>query len=106
MKNYIEEFKEFALKGNVMDLAIAVVVGAAFGKIITSLVTDIIMPAVGLLGSADLSNFAWHTIRIGSFVNNIINFLIVTVSVFLTIKAMNRLTGRTILTIVPETPKV
>jgi large conductance mechanosensitive channel len=59
MKDFIKEFKEFAVKGNVMDLAIGVIIGGAFGKIVTSLVNDVIMPAIGLLvGGADFSNLA------------------------------------------------
>ncbi len=103
MKNIIEEFKAFALKGNVMDLAIAVVIGAAFGKIVTSLVDDIIMPTVGLFGKADFSQYVVAgQIKIGMFVNNIVNFLIVAVSVFVAVKFLNRITRKKVATIVPE----
>jgi len=103
MKSIIEEFKAFALKGNVMDLAIAVVIGTAFGKIVTSLVDDIIMPSVGLLGSADFSKYVWAgQIKIGMFVNNVVNFLIVAVSVFFAVKVLNKLTRKKVGTIVPE----
>lgn len=94
MKNFIDEFKAFAIKGNVMDLAIAVVIGAAFGKIVSSLVDDIIMPTIGLLGSADFSAWAPAGIRFGMFINNIINFLIIAVSVFVAVKFLNRLTRK------------
>lgn len=94
MKNFIEEFKAFAVKGNVMDLAIAVVIGAAFGKIVTSLVDDIIMPSIGLIGQADFSAWAPAGIRLGMFVNNIVNFIIIALSVFVAVKFLNRLTRK------------
>ncbi len=94
MKNFIEEFKAFAVKGNVMDLAIAVVIGAAFGKIVSSFVDDIIMPTVGLIGKADFSTWTPHGVRLGMFINNIINFLIVAFSVFVAVKFLNRLTRK------------
>lgn len=103
MKNIIEEFKAFALKGNVMDLAIAVVIGTAFGKIVTSLVDDIIMPSVGLLGSADFSEYVWSgQIKIGMFVNNVVNFLIVAASVFFAVKVLNRLTRKKVPVVTPN----
>lgn len=94
MKNFIEEFKAFAIKGNVMDLAVAVVIGAAFGKIVSSLVDDIIMPSIGLIGSADFSNWAPAGVRFGMFINNIINFAIIAFSVFVAIKFLNKLTRK------------
>lgn len=94
MKNFIEEFKAFAIKGNVMDLAVAVVIGAAFGKIVTSLVDDIIMPSIGLIGKADFSTWAPGGVRLGMFINSIVNFLIIAVSVFVAIKFLNRLTRK------------
>jgi large conductance mechanosensitive channel len=94
MKNFIEEFKAFAIKGNVMDLAVAVVIGAAFGKIVTSLVDDIIMPTIGLIGKTDFSSWAPVGIKLGLFINNIVNFLIIAVSVFVAIKFLNRLTQK------------
>ncbi|CAM5795215.1 MULTISPECIES: large conductance mechanosensitive channel protein MscL [Brevibacillus] len=105
----LKEFKEFALKGNVVDLAVGVVIGAAFGKIVTSLVNDIIMPAVGLLlGKVDFSNlfisldsrdFATlkeakdagvATINYGLFLNTVIDFLIIAFSIFIVVKQVNR----------------
>lgn len=94
MKKFIEEFKAFAIKGNVMDLAIAVVIGAAFGKIVSSLVDDIIMPSIGLIGKADFSTWAPAGIRFGMFINNIVNFLIIAISVFVAVKFLNRLTRK------------
>ena len=92
MKKFITEFQAFAVKGNVMDLAIAVVIGAAFGKIVTSLVDDIIMPTIGLIGKTDFSAWTPAGIRVGMFINNIVNFLIIAVSVFVAVKFLNRLT--------------
>lgn len=91
----IKEFKEFAIKGDVMDLAVAVVIGAAFGKIVSSLVDDIIMPLAGLLlGEVDFSNLALslggdNQLSYGSFIENIVEFLIIAFSVFLVVKFIN-----------------
>lgn len=90
----MEEFKAFAIKGNVMDLAVAVVIGTAFGKIVTSLVDDIIMPSIELIGNTDFSALAPAGIRLGMFINNIINFLIITISVFVAIKFLNKITEK------------
>ena len=105
----ISEFKKFAMRGNVLDLAVGVVIGAAFGKVVTSLVEDVIMPPIGLLlGGIDFSNFfvdlSRHgyatlkdaaaagapTLRYGVFVNSIISFVIVAFAVFLLLKQVNR----------------
>jgi len=97
----IKEFKEFAMKGNVIDMAVGIVIGLAFGKIINSLVVDIIMPPVGiLLGGIDFANLAWVvkeatetaeavTINYGSFIMTIVEFLIIAFSIFMVIKTMN-----------------
>jgi len=102
MKEFIEDFKAFAMRGNVVDLAIAVVIGGAFGKIVTSLVDNVIMPIVGVLtGGVDFSNLAWTlkaasgtspavVLGYGLFINNIINFLIVALAIFIAIKQMSR----------------
>ncbi len=95
MKNFIEEFKAFAVKGNVIDLAVGVVIGVAFNKIVDSLVNDIVMQVVAaIFKQPDFTAIAWHinggVIKIGAFINNIVNFLIVALSVFLAVKAMNR----------------
>ena len=93
----LKEFKEFAIKGNAIDMAVGIVIGAAFGKIVSSLVDDIIMPPIGLLlGKMDFSALAIHlnektAIRYGAFVNNVINFFIVAFAIFLVIKQLNRL---------------
>lgn len=98
----LKEFKEFAMKGNVLDMAVGIIIGVAFGKIITSLVEDILMPPVGmLLGKVDFSNLAFTlreaagetpavAIRYGQFVNSVIDFLIVALAIFLLIKQLNR----------------
>ncbi len=103
----VQEFKEFALKGSVVDLAVGVIIGGAFGKIVTSLVNDIIMPPLGLLmGGVDFSNktatlrhaqtdaagkviVPETVMRYGLFINNIIDFLIVACAIFMVIKLIN-----------------
>jgi len=94
--NIIQEFKTFAMKGNVLDMAIGIIIGATFGKIVTSLVTDIILPPIGLLiGGIDFSGLsialkAGVVIKYGLFINTVIDFLIVAFAIFLMIKAINR----------------
>jgi large conductance mechanosensitive channel len=108
----LKEFKSFAMKGNVLDLAVAVIIGGAFGKIVTSFVNDVLMPPIGLLlGNKDFSNMrvilkhstdavmsgdtvvtpaiAEVSIRYGAFANTILDFLIVAFSIFMVIKAFN-----------------
>ena len=93
----LKEFKEFALKGNAVDMAVGIVVGAAFGKIVTSLVGDILMPPLGLLlGRMDFSSLAIHlnkttAVRYGVFINNVVDFVIVAFVIFLAVKQINRL---------------
>jgi large conductance mechanosensitive channel len=106
----IQEFKEFIQRGNVVDLAVGVVIGAAFGKIVASFVDDVLMPPIGsVLGGADFSNLFINlsgkdfpsvaaakaagapTLNYGLFINNIINFLIIAFAVFLVVKAINRM---------------
>ena len=98
LKNMVKEFKTFALKGNVLDMAVGIIIGASFGKIVDSLVKDILMPPLGmLLGKVDFSNLKIAlgseadaaTINYGTFINNVISFLIVAFAVFLLIKAIN-----------------
>ncbi|WKA52635.1 large conductance mechanosensitive channel protein MscL [Planococcus liqunii] len=91
-----EDFKKFALKGNVLDLAIAVVIGAAFGKIVSSLVEDIIMPAVGiLLGGFSVEDWTYTfqgaELRYGIFAQSVIDFFIVAFSIFLVIRIFTKL---------------
>lgn len=91
MREFLKEFKTFAMKGNVMELAIAVVIGAAFGKIVTSLVEDIIMPIIGMMGDVDFSTWKIGQIKIGLFINNLLNFFIIALSVFVVIKFLNKI---------------
>ena len=91
----LEEFRKFIMRGNVIDLAVAVIIGASFGLIITSLVDDIIMPVVGvLMGGVDFSGLSLTvgsaTIAYGAFIQTVINFLIIASALFLVIKAMNK----------------
>ncbi len=95
--SFIKEFKEFAVKGNVLDLAVAVVIGGAFGKIISSLVDDIITPAIltPALKAANLTNLSQlvipgTAIKYGNFVSQVISFIIVAFALFLFIKAINQ----------------
>ena len=93
----LKEFKEFAVKGNAIDMAVGLIVGAAFGKVVTSLVNNIIMPPIGLLvGNMDFSELVIKlnnktAIKYGLFVNDIIDFVIVAFAIFLVIKQINRL---------------
>ena len=110
----MKEFKSFAMKGNVLDLAVAVIIGGAFGKIITSFVNDVLMPPIGLLlGNTDFSNLmivlkqgkdavmngdavvtpavSEVAIRYGAFVNTVLDFLIVAFSIFMVIRAFNKM---------------
>lgn len=93
---FIKEFKEFALKGNVVDLAIAVIIGAAFGAIVSSLVADIITPAIltPALEAAhvnDLKDLAWGKVKYGSFLAAVLNFIVIALAIFLMIKGINRM---------------
>ena len=90
-----KEFKDFISKGNVLDLAVGVIIGGAFGKIVTSLVDDIIMPFIGLIiGGLDFSGLSIvigkATIKYGMFIQNVVNFLIIAFSVFMIVKAVNK----------------
>ena len=95
IKKFFEEFKAFAMRGNVLDMAVGVVIGGAFTAIVNSLVNDIINPAIGLFFNADFSEVGIHVgdvmIGIGSFINAIINFLIVAFVLFVVIKTINAL---------------
>lgn len=98
-----KEFKEFAMRGNVVDMAVGIVIGGAFGKIVSSMVNDVIMPPIGLiLGNVDFSNLSVVlrektadapavAIKYGLFVNTILDFIIVALAIFMVIKQMNRL---------------
>ena len=91
----LKEFREFAMRGNVMDLAIAVIIGGAFGKIITSLVADVLMPLIGLvLGGVNFSELSFTfrdaVIKWGAFVQSVIDFVIVAFVIFMIVRTMNR----------------
>lgn len=120
----LKEFKEFALKGNVMDLAVGVVIGGAFGKIVTSLVNDIITPLIGmLLGKVDFSGLFINlsgvpyktiteakaakaaTLNYGLFLNSVIDFVIIAFSIFIVIKQLNRFKRKQEVEKAPETTK-
>jgi large conductance mechanosensitive channel len=99
----IKEFKEFAVKGDAVDMAVGIVIGAAFGKIVSSLVSDVIMPPIGLLlGGMDFKNLKLVlkeasfdapavTLNYGQFINSVLDFLIVAFAIFMVIKGINRL---------------
>lgn len=92
----LKEFKEFALKGNIMDMAVGVVIGGAFQKIVNSLVNDIIMPAISVItGNVDFSDMVFTvgdaSIKYGSFITTIVDFLIIAFSIFLVVKYINKL---------------
>lgn len=103
----VKEFKEFAMRGNVMDMAVGIIIGAAFGRIVSSLVADVVMPPIGfLIGGVDFSALSVTlreavpatdgaeaipavTLNYGAFINTVVNFLIVALAIFIAIKAMN-----------------
>ena len=88
----VSEFKEFISKGNVLDLAVGVIIGAAFGKIVASLTEDIITPIIGLVvGKHDFSAIMVGPMKVGNFLNAVINFLIIAFIIFLIVKAANKL---------------
>jgi large conductance mechanosensitive channel len=99
----IQEFKKFAMRGNVVDMAVGIVIGAAFGKIVSSLVGDVIMPPLGmLLSNVDFSQLAWTlreasdgmeavTLGYGAFIKTVVDFIIVAFAIFMVIKGMNAL---------------
>ena len=106
----LNEFKKFAMRGNVVDMAVGIIIGAAFGKIVTSLVNDVIMPPIGMLmGNVDFSNLFINlgdgefatlaaaqeagvaTINYGTFINTVLDFVIVAFAIFMVIRAMNKM---------------
>lgn len=96
----LKEFKEFATKGNIMDMAIGVIIGGAFQKIVTSLVNDIIMPAIAIFtGKVDFSELVLtigsSSIKYGSFITTIVDFLIIAFSIFIAIRTFNKLNDKT-----------
>ena len=103
----VKEFKEFAMRGNVLDLAIGIIIGGAFGKVVSSMVNDVLMPPIGvIIGGVDFSSFGVtlkeavdktpaSVLKYGVFLNNIIDFTIVAFAVFLIVKAVNRMKRKT-----------
>lgn len=92
----LKEFKSFAMKGNVIDLAVGIVIGAAFGKIVSSLVGDVIMPVVGsIVGGIDFSGLAVNigeaSVKYGKFIQSAVDFVIIAAAIFLVVKAINRM---------------
>ena len=94
----IKEFREFAIKGNVVDLAVAVVIGAAFAKIVSSLVEDIVMPLIGSIGRVDFKGLAWQVgeakILYGKFIQTGVDFFIIALAIFVMVKIINELRRR------------
>ena len=96
---FTKEFKEFALKRNVIDLALAVIIGAAFGAIVSSLVDDVITPlllspALDAIGANDISSLHWGAVKYGNFIASVIKFLVIALVLFLIIKTVNKLTRK------------
>ena len=95
MKNFFNEFKKFIIRGNVIDLAVGVIIGAAFQAIVTSLTADIISPVLGIFGGIDFSDLAWEIngvkIMYGNFITAVINFLIMAFVIFLLVKLINKI---------------
>lgn len=94
--SFIKDFKAFAMKGNVMDLAIAVIIGAAFGAIVSSLVADIVTPllltpALNAVGAKDIAELKWGEVKYGNFLAAIINFIIIALVIFSLIRAISKL---------------
>lgn len=103
MSGFLKEFKEFAMKGNVMDMAVGVIIGGAFGKIVTSLVDNVIMPLVGIAtGGIDFSKLAVTVgeretaavLKYGMFLQNVLDFIIIALCIFMMIKVMNKLSRK------------
>ena len=94
----IKEFREFAVKGNIVDLAVAVIVGAAFGKIVSSLVEDIVMPLIGSVGRVDFKSLLWQVgeakIMYGKFIQTCVDFMIIALAIFVMVKIINELRRR------------
>lgn len=94
--SFVKDFKSFAMKGNVMDLAVAVIIGAAFGAIVSSLVTDIITPLIlspvlDKLGLKDIAELKWGAVTYGKFLAAVINFLIIALVIFMMVRAISKL---------------
>lgn len=107
---FIKEFREFALKGNVVELAVAVIIGGAFGTIISSMVDDIITPllltpALDAAGLKDIGQLAWGAVKYGNFLAAVIKFIVIALVLFLLIKGMNRLNKKKEEPVAPAAPE-
>lgn len=114
----LQEFKEFAIRGNIVDMAVGIIIGVAFGKIVSSFVSDVIMPPIGaLLGGVDFSELSISireasegveavTLKYGMFINTVIDFIIIAFAIFMAIKAINKLKKKEEVkpTVPPEPP--
>jgi large conductance mechanosensitive channel len=103
---FLKEFKEFAIKGNVVDLAVAVIIGAAFGKIVTSFVEDVVTPlvltpALEAAGVSNIGELMWGSVKYGAFLAAIINFTVVALAIFIMVKGINKMKKAEV---VEETP--
>lgn len=99
MRKFLNEFKEFISRGNVMDMAVGIIIGGAFTSVVSSLVTDMINPFLGLFGGMNFDRLSWNitgdvTLNYGSFLTTILNFLIMALVVFSIVKMMNTVTSR------------
>ena len=98
MKNFMNEFKKFICRGNVMDMAIGVIIGGAFTAIVTSLVNDVINPLLGIFGGMNLDQLVWNVngaeIAYGKFITAVINFLIMALIIFVIVRTMNKLSDK------------
>ena len=99
MSKFIDEFKAFAMRGNVLDMAVGVIIGGAFGKIVSSVVDDLLMPVIGMItGGVDFSNLSVKIgeaeVKYGNFIQNTVDFLIVAFCIFLMLKGINKLTAK------------
>ncbi|GFI24304.1 large-conductance mechanosensitive channel [Lachnospiraceae bacterium] len=109
MKRFLEEFRKFISKGNVMDMAVGIIIGGAFTSIVSSLVNDVINPILGLFGGMNFDQLAWNitgdvTLYYGKFITAVVNFLIMALIVFLMVKIMNTAMSRIQKTEPPKSP--
>ena len=105
---FIKEFKEFAVQGNVMDMAVGVIIGGAFGKIVTSIVDDILMPLIGTLVGSNFAELSCEIngakVMYGSFIQNVVDFLIIAFCIFMMVKGINKLSKKKEEEPAPEAP--
>ena len=91
MKTYLQEFKQFISRGNVIDLAVGVIIGASFEKIVSSLVGDVVIPVIALvIGKVDVTSWNWGPVAVGNFVQAVLNFILIATVIFVVIKLVNR----------------